>query len=305
MEQQYIPFEERGPSAPRRLLTTLGLAVAGAIVGGLVTTGISMMLGFDFQTLTETFSQESPLAERNTLRLAAFLNHLFTFLIPAIIASYLFYKKDWLSYQRMDAAPISKYLLMGTLMILVAFPFVYLTYWLNSLVPLPEVLTNMEEATAEMVKGLLIMDSPMELVFNLLVIAVMPAVAEEMIFRGIIQDSLEKMISNPHVAILVASIIFSAIHMQFEGFLPRMVLGMVLGYLFYWTRNLWVPIFAHAVNNGSQVIAGYLYPEELINMEPAALDSSIALPGIISLILTIAVGWYILKMKNDERMVYR
>ena len=305
MEQQFIPFEDRGASAPRRLFMTLGLAIAGAIVGGIVTMGITMAFGFDFRALTENFGQDSPLAERNTLRLAAFLNHFFTFLIPAIIASYLFYKKDWLSYQRMDAAPMAKYLGMGTLMMLVAFPFVYMTYWLNSLVPLPEVLTSMEDATAEMVKGLLIMDSPMELLFNLIVIAIMPAVAEEMIFRGIVQDSFEKMITNPHVAILVSSIIFSAIHMQFEGFLPRMVLGMVLGYLFYWTRNLWVPIFAHAVNNGSQVIAGYFYPEELINIEPAALDSSIALPGIISLVLTIAVGWYILKMKDGERMVYR
>jgi len=305
MEQNYIPFGERGPSAPRRLFITLGLALLGAIVGGLVTIGIAMLFGFDFQSLTENFGEGSPLAERNTIRLAAFLNHLFTFLIPAIVASYLFYKKDWLSYQRMDAAPITKYLTMGTLMIFVALPFVYMTYWLNSLVPLPEILTTMENATAEMVKGLLIMDSPMELIFNLIVIAIMPAVAEEMIFRGIVQDSLEKMISNPHVAILVASIIFSAIHMQFEGFLPRMVLGMILGYLFYWTRNLWIPIVAHAVNNGSQVIVSYLYPEEIASMEPTALDSSIALPGIISLVLTIGISWYILKMKDEERMVYR
>jgi len=305
MEQNYIPFGERGHSAPRRLLITLGLALLGAIVGGLLTIGIAMLFGFEFQSLTENFGEGSPLAERNTIRLAAFLNHLFTFLIPAIVASYLFYKKDWLSYQRMDAAPITKYLLMGTLMIIVAFPFVIMTYWLNSLVPLPEALTNMEDATAEMIKGLMIMDSPMELVFNLIVIAIMPAVAEEMIFRGIVQDSLEKMITNPHVAILVASIIFSAIHMQFEGFLPRMVLGMILGYLFYWTRNLWIPIIAHAVNNGSQVIISYFRPEEMANMEPTALDSSIALPGIISLILTIGISWYILKMKDGERMVYR
>ena len=305
MEQEYISFENRGPSHPMRLLIILGLMVVGAGVGAVVTLLVLKSFGYDLQTLTESFGIDSALGERNALRSAALLNHLFTFLLPAIIASYIFYKKDWLSYQRMDAAPAFKYLSMGTLMIVVAVPFVYFTYWLNSLVPLPEVLGSMETATEELVKGLLIMNSPMELFFNLLVISIMPAIAEEMIFRGVIQDSLEKMIINPHVAIAVSAIIFSAIHMQFGGFLPRVVLGMVLGYLFYWTRNIWVPIVAHAFNNGAQVVGAYFYSDELLNMEPSALDSSIVLPGLISLALTVAVGWYILKMKDGERMVYR
>ncbi len=303
--EQHLPFDQRGPSPIMRIAITLGLVFTGMLVGGLVTMGVLSVMGLDMQSLTSTFSEGSPLGERNAMRSAAFLNHLFAFLLPAVIASYIFYKMDWTSYQRMDAAPMAKYLGLGTVMILVAFPFAQFTYWLNSLLPLPDSLMDMENATAEIIKGILVMDSPMELMFNLLVIAVLPAIAEEMIFRGIIQDSFEKIISNPHVAVLVSAIIFSAIHMQFEGFLARVVLGLVLGYLFYWTRNLWVPILAHAVNNGAQVIAAYFYPEEIAGMEPAAMDSSVMLPGLISLALTIAVGWYILKLKDGERMVYR
>lgn len=301
---QYLPFDQRGPSPVRRILITLGLVMLGMLLAGAVTFGVISLMGFDFQDLANNFSESSPINERNAMRLAALLSQVFNFLIPAIVASYIFYKSDWSSYQRIDAPPLAKYLGLGALMIVAAFPLAQFTYWLNSLMPLPEVLMDMEDSTAELIKGILVMNSPLELLFNLLVISLIPAIAEEMIFRGIIQDSFEKIISNPHIAIAVSAIVFSAIHMQFEGFLPRVILGLVLGYLFYWTRNLWVPIAAHAVNNGLQVIGAYFYPEEIASMEIEALDSSVILPGLISLVITAAVGWYILKLKDGERMVY-
>lgn len=302
--EQNTSFEQRAPSPMSAILTTVGLVLLGGLIGSGAGLLIAKMSGYDMQALLNTFGEGSPLGERNILRYAAMANHLFMFLIPALVAGYIFYKKEWKEYFRMDAPAPAKYFLLGTLMILVAFPFAQLTYWLNTMIPLPEVLTQMENATGDMVKGLLVMNSPMELMLNLLVVAVIPAIAEEMIFRGIIQDALEKMITNPHVAILVASIIFSAIHMQFEGFLPRVVLGLVLGYLFYWTRNLWVPILAHLVNNGAQVVVAYLMPEQMAELEPGAMDSSLLLPGLISLVLTIGVGYYIVKEKVSERIAY-
>lgn len=302
--EQNTSFEQRAPSPMRAILTTVGLVLLGGLLGSGAGLLIAKISGYDMQALVNTFGIDSPLEERNLLRFAALANHVFMFLIPAIIAAYLFYKSEWKEYLRMDAAAPSKYFLLGTLMILVAFPFAQLTYWLNSLLPIPDTLMSLEESTGEMVKGLLVMDSPAELLLNLLVVAVLPAIAEEMIFRGIIQDSLEKMITNPHVAILVASIIFSGIHMQFEGFLPRVVLGLVLGYLFYWTRNLWVPIVAHLVNNGAQVLVAYFMPEQMADLEPSVMDSSVILPGVISLVLTIGVGYYIIKQKASERIAY-
>ena len=148
------------------------------------------------------------------------------------------------------------------------------------------------------------MDSPAELFFNLLVVALIPAVAEEMIFRGIVQQTLESWLKNPIYAVWVAAAVFSFIHFQFEGFLPRMVLGLVLGYLYYWTRNLWIPILAHFVNNGVQVVAAYFMPEQLESLEPEAMGSSVAIAGIISLVLTIFVAKYIIKQKNSEGLFF-
>jgi uncharacterized protein len=101
------------------------------------------------------------------------------------------------------------------------------------------------------------MKTPILLIANLIIIAVLPGIGEELIFRGILQKQVGLMLKNPIAAIWIAGFIFSAIHLQFEGFLPRMALGVVLGYLYHWTQNLWVPIIAHAFNNGIQVIVIY------------------------------------------------
>lgn len=88
---------------------------------------------------------------------------------------------------------------------------------------------------------------------NILIIAIMAGIGEELLFRGVLQKILINWTRNTHVGILCAAIIFSAIHFQFFGFFPRMILGMVLGYLYVWSKSIWVPIIAHALNNALTV----------------------------------------------------
>jgi len=301
LDQDFKPFYERGYSNLQRLAILFILAAVGILIGGAIGMLIAKMQGYDLQTLSSSFNTESPIEERNTFRSIALANHFFSFLIPGIAAAYLFYKMDWKEYLRIDGLPDAKYLLLGSIMIIVAFPFAQLTYWLNSMLPLPDALMDMEDSTAELIKGLLVMNSPMELAFNLLVVALIPAIAEEIIFRGIIQSTFENIFKNPHYAVWAAAIVFSFIHMQFEGFLPRVVLGLVLGYLFLWTRNLWVPIIAHAVNNGSQVILAYAMPEQMEALEPEAMGNSMMIAGIVSLGLTIAIARYIIKQMDEDQ----
>ena len=101
---------------------------------------------------------------------------------------------------------------------------------------------------------------------------------------------------NEHLGVLLTAIIFSAIHLEFFGFLPRFVLGMMLGYLFLFTKNLWVPIFAHFVNNVSSIIIFYLHYNGYINVK---MENFGAMPGIlailISLILTVWIFSFIKK----------
>jgi membrane protease YdiL (CAAX protease family) len=121
----------------------------------------------------------------------------------------------------------------------------------------------MEGEAAEMIKGILVMNSMGEFLLTLFVVAVLPAVGEELVFRGVVQQQLERVTQNPVLAIWMAAFIFSAFHLQFAGFLPRMLLGAGLGYLFLWTRSLWVPIAAHFFINGMQIAGQYIQKNAL------------------------------------------
>ncbi|MEM1122064.1 MAG: CPBP family intramembrane glutamic endopeptidase, partial [Bacteroidota bacterium] len=94
-----------------------------------------------------------------------------------------------------------------------------------------------------------------------------------LLFRGIIQQNLEKRSQNPHLAIWITALIFSFIHFQFQGFFPRVLLGTLLGYLFVWTRNLWIPIIAHFVYNSGQVLLQYGYQQGFLELDLDKVES--------------------------------
>lgn len=303
--EQYHPnqFQENPEPVPVLVLTFLLFAlIAGALFGSLAGMGIASLAGYDLQDFVTGFSETGSLGERNLIRSITMANHLFTFLLPGLFVAWYFYKKEWFNFLKIEYLPRFNNLINAGLLIMVAFPLAQLTYWLNSQIPLPDLLGSMEDSTEGLIKGLLVMNGPAELIFNLVIIALLPALAEELIFRGVVQTTLEKWLGNPVKAVWIAAFIFSFIHFQFEGFLPRMVLGALLGYLFYWTRNLWIPIFAHFINNGVQVLAAYWYPEQLEALEPDSMDASVWISGSISLVLTIALAWYIKKQNMAEKI---
>lgn len=141
-------------------------------------------------------------------------------------------------------------------------PAITLTALLNKQMVLPSFMAPVEnwmkaqEALAEQLTNTLLAgDGLMNILANLLVIAAVAGITEEFLFRGALQRIIGKWTSNHHIVIWTAAIIFSAFHMQFYGFLPRMLLGAYFGYLLYWSRNIWIPVFAHFVNNAFAVIS--------------------------------------------------
>jgi len=115
-----------------------------------------------------------------------------------------------------------------------------------------------EDTLARATEFLTTFDSTGQFILGLLVIAVLPAIGEEIVFRGILQRKLADAGLNPHLAIWIAAILFSAIHFQFFGFVPRMLLGALFGYLYYWSDDIRIPMIAHFVNNGFLVTAVYM-----------------------------------------------
>ncbi len=128
---------------------------------------------------------------------------------------------------------------------------------------------NAEKLTLAFLK----MDSPLDLMLNILIVALLPAIGEELLFRGCLQQLLVEWTKKPHLSIFIAAALFSAIHFQFLGFVPRMLIGAFLGYLFYWSGNLWYAIIGHFVNNALQVVGYYFAQGTNSNADLKAIDS--------------------------------
>lgn len=124
------------------------------------------------------------------------------------------------------------------------------------------------------------------LFLSLFIMAVLPAVAEEYVFRGVLQKELSIGFKNVHLAIWLSAILFSSIHLQFFGFLPRVLLGALFGYLYYWSGNLAIPIFAHFINNGFTLIMVYLNNTDLLTFDIQNSESSSLASVLIFAIIT-------------------
>ena len=181
---------------------------------------------------------------------------------PAILLVYLTEKRPFEFLKITQNRKLSEKMLFALMVYIVSYPFVSLLGLLNSKMVLPEalselenILRSMEDAAMETTQLILSMTSIGGVFLNLLVIALLAAVTEEIFFRGALQQILQKWFGNDHLAIWITGAVFSLIHFQFYGFLPRMILGILLGYLFLYTSNLWVAIFFHFVNNASVILS--------------------------------------------------
>lgn len=150
-----------------------------------------------------------------------------------------------------------------------------------------------EDRLAEFTKAATAFNSLEQMLLGMLVIAIIPAIGEELVFRGMIQHELWRGTQNAHVAIWLSAFFFSAIHVQFYGFVPRLLLGALFGYLYYWSGNLLLPMFAHFINNGLGVILFYLSRK---NIDTYNLESSDSAPlefVAVSALITIGLLYYI------------
>lgn len=251
---------ERHPFRSLLLLLLLVFAgqlvftIIGILIGGLI-------YGFKGQPDSLDF-----------LRLLQIISSFGMFVAPAIFFARL-ESNDWLAYLKLRHFYIILALL--TVMIMISFgPLLELSLEWNKSMKLPPFLSGLEEwmllkeqQMAELTKQLLRMGTVNILLVNLLMLAIIPGVGEELIFRGCLQNILGRWTRNHHTAIWITAIIFSAIHFQFYGFIPRMLLGALFGYLLVWSGSLWLPILAHFMNNAVAVVTAYIYQQKGICLD--------------------------------------
>lgn len=185
------------------------------------------------------------------------------FVFSSFLLSY-FYTGSWTGFFPFGRGISPIALLIIALIMIVSLPFVNFLTDINGSFRLPfdgleRYLRGMEEQTEALMMTLLRADNIGALLVNLFMIAIIPAVGEELVFRGLIQKHLTDLFKNGHIAILVTAVIFSLAHFQIYSFLPRFFLGIILGYAFFYGKSLWYPMMAHLVNNSLGVVFYYFY----------------------------------------------
>lgn len=190
--------------------------------------------------------------------------------------------------------------LLAFLILMIAMPFISLVAQLNQLFVLPDWMSGVEHWMRELEDSalkstdlLLSGDALIDYIGNILFVGIIAAVAEEVFFRGVMQQLLVKMFKNKHAGVWLAAVIFSIMHLQFYGFIPRMILGALLGYLFVWSENLWIPIWIHFLNNALVITFSFFLKDNSLyqSLENLPITLSYIAVGFLSLGLMIYLLW--------------
>jgi len=284
----YYPASE--PRVALVLIVMLGFSLLFSMGGAMLFQLITLLAGWDGSAMSGILAPDAPPSERWQMRLLLGISHLATFILAGWATVRLFYPPDRvaIAYLRADRRPEIKTVLAGVFLILVSMPLVLFVYQINKALPLPESFRLLEDQTNDAIKGLLQMENPLELIANLTLIALLPAIGEELVFRGVVQQQLLRRIHQPWIALVLTAVIFSFIHFQFEGFLPRMLLGLLLGWLYWRTGNFWVPVAAHFANNGAQVLGQFLYKHDLSSID---MEEDVDIPWYAAAISVLLIWW--------------
>jgi len=242
------------------------------------------------------------------MKIAQAVSAVLMFIIPTFLFAYFASEKK-ISYLKMNKG-FSFFL--GFAVVILVFTLMPLINWsgeINGKLSLPEFMSGLEnwmksseENLKKLTEAFLQMDGIGDVVVNVVIVALLASVGEELLFRGAMQNVFVEWTKNIHIAVWVTAILFSAFHMQFYGFIPRMLLGVVLGYLYIWSGSLWLPILFHFLNNGLAVVFSYLVGKGIISEEAETIGSgeSPVYYVLISSVLSAGVFFFISKRKTIE-----
>lgn len=200
--------------------------------------------------------------------------NVFAFIIPAMLMWRICFKASPMYAIGASAFPSAKWIVIAVLIYFAGMPALnQIVYW-NLEIQLPGFLSSFEEWCMEMeqlaeeqTKDLLSTTALFPVFMNILTIGIFTGIGEEFFFRGALQRGLAWCGVNHHAAIWIAAFIFSVVHFQFYGFIPRMLLGAFFGYLYWWSGSIWVNSFAHALNNSLVIVSTWCINKGLLSEE--------------------------------------
>jgi membrane protease YdiL (CAAX protease family) len=299
-------WENNSPAS--KFLIAVGMLIVGAFVFSLVAFGLaSIVYGIDAMQLQELMNDlDNPLTI-SVLKMIQTISEIGTFILPALFLAYTF-STSAKNYLRLDKKARWDSVLIIFVLLIIAVPLINYLGALNSHMELPSWMEGVEQQmrasedqAAKLTEKFLVIESSWQFIYAMIMIAVLPALGEELLFRGILQRIFSEWSGSRHTGIWATAILFSALHMQFYGFVPRLLLGVFLGYLFLWSGSLWLPIIAHFINNGAAVIASYMYRHQSLSLNPDTIGTENDYPVlIVSTILTAGLIWLIYKREKKS-----
>ncbi len=250
----------------------------------------------------------------NANRIISLVSQLVVFLLPCLILTIWLQKCGKTDYLRTKTYPQWTDFLLVVLIMTVSIPFLSAVIEWNENIVLPEKMAdleqwmkNMEEQATQITEEMLFTNNWKILLVNVLIIGLLPAICEEVLFRGVVLNWLLEIVKNKHIAIFVSAFLFSFIHFQFYGFVPRMLLGILFAYLVLYSGSLWTSIFAHFLNNSMAVITAYAYYNGYIqtNYEKFGSFEGVWYAIVLSLILTsLALYLFFKKHQSNKKENY-
>ena len=257
-----------------------GILILLIFVSLLIFSFLGMLIGYLFTGLGIESSVLSDFNNPNTityLKISQIFQAIGIFIVPPIIALFIF-RKDKEDYLKFNSTKLI-YIVLSVLIMIISLPIINWLAEFNQAISFPESMAGIEtwmhqqeDNALRITKYFLKADSIGVLLLNLFIMALIPAIGEEMLFRGVIQKIFSKMSNNIHIGIWLTAFLFSAIHMQFLTFLPRFFMGALFGYLLVWSGSIWLPIAAHFVNNAMAVISNYLFQNKVIETDLENLE---------------------------------
>ena len=308
---KYNWFESASP--PSRVLLMLGFMVVCVIFGFVVS--LIFAIPIFHMGITEIMNSASDIKNMANVQLLKYLQIFQAtafFIIPAL-AMPIFWGEKPSNYLQLNKKPNCYLVFIAVCLIAAAIPFINFTELLNSKMKLPEFMSgieqwmkNSEENAGVLSENFLKVTSIGGLLVNLIMMAVLPAIGEELVFRGVFQRVFTEWFKNYHWGIIASAALFSAFHMQFYGFIPRMLLGLSFGYMLVWSGNIWIPILAHFVNNAFGVIYYYLFYKGMVtdNLQTIGTMKDGVTLAIISLVLSTGLMFVFLKYSKNKTRIH-
>jgi membrane protease YdiL (CAAX protease family) len=255
-----------------QLLLLLFVVSAALLLTGAVGGALAPAFGFSLSQVEAGISVHNLALTRYLMAMQG----VGVFMLPPLLAALLIWRSRACIFLGVVRKPAPRSVVLTALALVVAIPFISFSANVNAQLPLPEWATSIDHETTKLMMTLIFLPDTGALLLNLLVVALIPAVGEELLFRGYLQRVLYRWTGKPHLAILLSAVTFSAIHVQLEGFIPRFLLGALFGYLFYWSGSLWLPIVAHFTNNAVAIVASFYAARRGASIETLEVETGVS-----------------------------